>query len=52
MKKKKNRKEKKRKSSFKGTSCIHTFLTMDFSLFCFTPSKKKMKSIEVRKYAS
>jgi len=31
---------KKNKSLFRGMSCIRTFLTMNFSLSCFTPSKK------------
>jgi hypothetical protein len=44
--------KKKKRSSIWGTSCIRTFLTMDFSLSCFSPIKKKIKSVEVRKYAS
>jgi hypothetical protein len=40
--KKKKKKGGKKKNSFWGKSYIvWTFLTIDFSLFCFTPSKKK-----------
>jgi hypothetical protein len=33
-------------------SCIRAFLTLDFSLSCFTPNERKMKNVGVRKYPS
>jgi hypothetical protein len=56
--KKKKKKKKKRRRVVHSEAhhvVMYTHILDDgfFTLiFCFTPSKKKMKSVEVRKYAS